>query len=1463
MRRMFSRQMTAMVVAMSGLAMLAMSAATAQNRIQVFGAERLASGQNWSESDSSFTPSSPGHAATVNFPANKWSALIGTLPLKGLDGSFTTHIHCRWITDLTTIKGASATVQFTDADGHDMPGTSNVPIPVAAGWQDVTVTAQVPKGAITLRYDIDCGAGAGTLEIADYDLYLDGVDLSTAAVTGIVMPWLNVPGGAAALPQAGPNSAAAEFTAAAPYSFEDPAWAKLPQDPIPTTAANKTPLNDVAASFQMAWTPDNLFVRYHAHDPILNFKSRSRYERDCFEFFLMPTGHGGKAPGLITKEQYTITRTTDGKTDANADAITRLVSDGWEAILKIPLQTETRRIYPFNGLTLTFNAVYQDANSLPQEHWLSFSKLDQTGSSWENPALYVPLVFKTGAQIAYKPLWLGGADDRYNVAPIFPGRINLVHSEASLANFDLWDKTPEAHLDAYAENGHNCFRIQYPSTPRQRRVVFDLSPFNVLAGETLNITMDARVNAGSPLAAPGVAFLSEASWNVTGSSLALDSVVGPQWGKLSYTMTMPETARGSVRNGRILMTVGTLPGRTLELRDIRVTRRLPTDFDALISVPAHYSHLWSGEPNTVDFQFACGAPIQAKITAEVQNYFTGKTLMSQEWARVVPAGQTRSHWDVSALPNGFFNVLLKVRDAKGGFLADRELYVSKSVRNTRLSPFSGIFVTNNYDVVAPANIPETIAMLKGMGEGRAQWADFYLFDSAGHDLPGDPLALLRAFHNAGIETGFTVPQSGTHDIGRNWQPGELQPFFDRFLTKTKGLFDHLSFSNEPNLYGGWFPEPDAREWAIYNRGFYNAVKKDAPGTRPILGSFNDIPLDYIKTAAMENSNSFADGVIGMHLYGLEPNGSGFKDLMDSRRTLDQIHPGWEAWDTESGIVFYTFEGALDLQSKKMPILLTTGYTSSIYLDGYGFVFPCGDSTPLVPMEAFKNKFYLDSTPVGRTTSADGKVHVYLFRRSNGRGIAAFWNTSHDAATIRLPVQSQGRLFDLFGNSLGVLIQGQRPIVLDDRFVHYAEGVALKVLAKDPTFVAAFRSTHSQPATNNPAETTHVFLSLPTATKAFDREIAVGQAETIPISLHNAGAVPVTLKLGSNGPDGLQVTFQNKSSVRLKPQESRVVSVQIQAGQAIDRQPLSLTGTLENGWKVLPLVFSVQTTPPIDVSGYSRAVQIVNHTAASTEVSVVATKPEFVFQPGVVKETLAPSQVAIAPLQIAPNGSYNGNFNTLNVPVFYSMRVTSPQGTYAKEGQCTLFSPGPDDSGPADFASLLYTANPEHPGTEPFQADYKLSWAAGGLRIIARVHDTSPIQNGLNGYLKDSGDSMIIALDPSDGPMHSALGANYREYGFAFSHNAPTSYVWDGRYGLESATPFPEAINKISRDASYLYYDVTIPGKLLFHPNGGNTAGLSIAFVNRETDGTSQTIALGQGIFPQRDPAKMGLLLGKR
>ena len=61
--------------------------------------------------------------------------------------------------------------------------------------------------------------------------------------------------------------------------------------------------------------------------------------------------------------------------------------------------------------------------------------------------------------------------------------------------------------------------------------------------------------------------------------------------------------------------------------------------------------------------------------------------------------------------------------------------------------------------------------------------------------------------------------------------------------------------------------------------------------------------------------------------------------------------------------------------------------------------------------------------------------------------------------------------------------------------------------------------------------------------------------------------------------------------------------------------------------------------------------------------------------------------------------------------------------------------------------------------------------------------------------------MIVAFDPNDGlDAKSRSERTTSNAALPSAISAPTSYVWDGRYGLESSTPFPEAINKINRDA---------------------------------------------------------------
>ncbi|PAW76529.1 MAG: hypothetical protein B9S32_14885 [Verrucomicrobia bacterium Tous-C9LFEB] len=1421
--------------------------------VHVFGTEKLASPQGWNiHNGCRLTPAASGRLASLEFPTGKWTALIGTLPLdKKMKGSFLLRLKCRWMGDTANLKATSVGLLYLDADTKTIKdaGASKV-IAAKPDWQDLKIEATIPTEAVAVRFDI-ASHGGGTLEIESYELEWTGVDLSETAIKGVALPWLTIPGGKEKL-AVEPGAALVEFSTDEAFSFDSPVWEKRPAYKLAATSTNKTPLNDVAASFQLSWSVNALVVRFRAQDRFLNFKHESRYERDCFEFFLMPSGRVSSGSGLIGKEQYTVSRSMNGETSANATAITRLVKDGWEAILKIPLRNEARRITPFNGLTLTFNAGYHDANTIGQEHWLSFSPKDQANASWRDPGLYVPLIFQTDETVAYRPLWLGDVAE-YNVEPQFPGRFNLVLNSTAKENFSTWMRPGDGKFEVMNEEASQGFRIQFAEDAKQA-AAYALSPFNVLPGEVIIMELEVRGSPGASVSLPRGQFVSQSSWQIVESKMTSPSAAGLQWIPCTYTMPIPDRFRDNIRNGRILLQYKAQPGRTIETRNIRVTRRTPADFDALISVSGLFSHFWSGEKNSLRFKFASGAAIKTKIKAEVKDYFGGATVLSQEWAKDVAVGESDLSWDVSSLPNGFFNVLLKVRNADGKFLADRELYISKGTKADRISAFSGLFFDSNLSLPAPLKSAEAIALFRNLGVGMVNWLNLHLVDGKGRDLPGDPLETVRAFKQAGFITGAIV-ERGSYSINREWQPGDMPTLYEKTFLKTKGLIDFWNFANEPNLPMGWGPAPDGREWAVFYRGFYNALKRHAPEAKPILGCFNQIPESYIRAAAEQNQNSFADGVVGVHLYGLEANGEGFKQLMQGRTQIDQVHPGWDVWDTESGLVFHNYRSILDLQSKKMPILLCAGFSRSFFYLDTDMVFPCGDSTPLLPMESFKNSFYMDCSPVGRATLAEGKVHLYLFQRKDGMGMAAFWNTGSDEVSIELPLRAGAELFDVFGNRISLPTDGKNRLVLKDRLVHYARGVDLALLQRDPSFIASFKSNQSTPATDR-GYTTTTYLALPDVTKAFDREVAVGQPTVLSVSLHNESKNAQVVKLTGSGPDGLKISFKD-AVVSLKSSESRLIQVELLADRNINPQSFRLMGTLEDGSKLLPLVFTVKTAPAISVAGYTRSIELRNNSTNVSEIEVVATKNGYLFKPDVLKQRLQPSTSANLPIAI----SSQGKGNDFNRPIHYDLHVKWPGDEYTKDAMAILFRPQKLEGTSPDLAHLSYSALPEIQSAEKFQADYDLFWVPEGLRILARVQDATPVQDRENGDLKNGGDCLVLAFDRT--VTGEKPGAGYLECGFAFGRQSALSYSWDGNYGLETAKPFTAAIRRIHRDANYIYYDVVIPEKLLFPVGASEAVGMSMVFINRGLDGKSQRIELGQGILPERDPTKMGLLLKRK
>ncbi len=1390
----------------------------------------------WKSFESQFTPAKDGAPARLTFPVGKWSALIGVSELDPkFSGSVVLKASCRWVGDYEAAKYTSVSILFYNAERKTMklpPNDSDHGVLRKTGdWQEFTLEAEVPKGAVSVRIDFS-SHGGGTIEIRDVELRLRGIGLTEAAVRGIELPGFVPPARKAAKAEAG--RAEVECFAEVPFDQAAPFWAERPEYTIPNTRQNKSPLqpDDNKASFRLAADRENLYVFFRAADDMLNFKSEQVYERDAFEFFLMPTGRFRNARSRIRQEQYTITRDEAGKTVVkNCTGRSRLVDGGWEALMKIPLVDETRRITPFSGLELTFNASYQDADQLMQEHWLSFSPHDQTSMSWSEPSLYVPLVFVSQLALPYTPLWLGDAAE-YNVAAKFPGRINLIEYPEKMENISFWGSYPEAKVTADGI----LYRVVYPAY--QTAPVRPLLPvFSVLPGEEIEFEYEGRVSSGS-VPAPSGSFLAQTNWEqFPFRYTSAERNLGPEWTRISFRGKVPEKFRENIRSGRILLNWGDHPGRTLEIRNFKITRRLPVDFDARIDFKGLYAHLRLGEPGGATFLFDTPQPRKVRLTVEAKPFFGGESPLRQEKELELPAGRSSFDWDLTSLPAGFFNLLLKVRTPEGEFLADRERYVAKYIPADRTDPRSGIWLHNLIDLTPPVDFAAIAAEFKALGEGIVYIGDMDFFDSRNQPYAVNPADAAAVFREAGFKVGSLITR-GNRFVrrARLLQPDDLPEYFRRCLAQAKGTVDYWNFCNETNLDGGWSPSADAREWISFYRPFSNAVAKYAPQSTVVLGNLNRIPIEFMQDFHRQNGNAFASGVIGVHLYGVEYNGNGFENLLAARNEYEKCFPGWKVWDMESGSVFHSFGMLTEMLTKKMPIHLAAGVEMSIFYNDRDFMLPGADATPLVAVEAFKNRFYRDAAAVGRVVLADGAVHVYLFRRPDGSGSAALWNITPSPVEFTLPGSAGSAGFDQFGNPLPEA-SGDRKLKLADRFVRYFDRIDLAKFTGQPTFLAAFRSSVEVPQRPAADVVETVYVTPANVTRKFDHRLAAGQTARLELVCRNDGEAAVELVPQVRGIEKLAFTF-DPATLRLEPGESKPLTLAVTSTGDFTPGELEVGGTLGDGRKLVPTVFRVEPAPPISVEGFSRSIVVRNNSDRETDIELTPSSQLCFFTPDVIRFAgVRPGESRRAEIVLTRNDR-NNRF-TGSRPEIYDIRVKWAGGEFTTEGVMVPFLPE-SLSGSIDFGKLDRTIE-----NDGLQMDYQLFGTGKELRLAARIHDGTPVQTREKGDIRTGGDVLIIALSDGD---------SYREYGFSTVADRSHAYRWDGRYGVETAVDAADRIKILKRTGEWIDLDVTIP---LDGMKPG--CGLSIRVVDRDSAGRDRIVELGSGIVP-RDAGRMGVLV---
>ena len=1414
---------------------LAGNVAAPAEGIELFNRDSLKGGTVWKPHDARYTPMTAEKPAAVVFPVGTWSALIGRV---SIDPDFTGSVEfdaaVNFTGDLKNAKGAALCLIFSDEDGNQLQtplAERERHFQLRHGVQHFKIRCALPKGTRNIRIDFS-SMGGSTLEISDVLLKLIGMNLTEAAVNGVKLPGIVPPPRAAAGAEKG--RAEIEVFESVPYDFDAPFWQGRPAYEIPNTSLNKSALipGDNKAEFRLASDGRYIYVRFRALDDVLNFSTDSIHTNDCFEFFLQPTGLFQNPRVGIRHEQFTVSRDSRGKTLSNTTARTRLVEGGWEAMMKIELQNEVRKLYPFNGLELQFNALYQDTDTVSQEHYLSLSPKDQENRSWNDSSVYVPLVFVSRQALPYRPFNLGDTAE-YTVDANFPGRINLIDFPADPYHVGFWGThMPEAVMTV----SDGAYHFTYPDHLSESCRLL-LPAFTVLAGETLLLEFDAKTDK-EPFWGLGADFLANSNWVTFGFRCEGDATVTNDWKHFVYKGKAGENFRNNMRSGRILFAIGARVGRTVSLRNFKITRMLPVDFDMLIRIDHRYSHLIAGEKNEITAVLDSPDAKKAKLVCEVVDYFSGKSLLKKDLELSVPAGRSEVKFDVSELPNGFFNCIVRARTPEGKFLADRELYINKYEKAPAMNRFSGMWYGHFIGHTPPLQPELEAKELIGMGVGTVYFGELDFVSPSGTPLWRSCLEMIRPMKEAGFLVGSLLQRGDQSKIRSKFmQPIELTDYFRDTVRASEGLIDFWNFSNEPNLDGGWLPRADAREWIQFNRPFYNAVKEVDPKATVLLGNLNSIPVGYLRECHEQNGNAFADGVIGVHLYGVEVNGNGFENLLKARGEYEKLYPGWKVWDTESGSVFHTFRSLDELITKKAPILLCAGVEMAIFYDIGAAMIPHADATSVSAVEPFKNRFYPGLTPVGRVTLADGSVHAYLFRDGEGKGAAVLWNRLPSEVEFTLPGSAGAEHFDQYGNRRPAP-DGDYVLKLTDRFVNYFRNVDLAALTGDASFIPAFRPSAVSPR-REPGDVSEAVYVVPgNVTRNFDQYLVEGEPVELELYYSNEGGEPVTVTPSGSGAENLAVSFE-PARLELAPGQAARCVAALKSGPGFEAAHYALGGTFGGGRKIVPTVFYLNPAPPVSVEGTGRAVIVRNNSGKPADVELIPKMMSSFFTPEVIRRKgIKPGETVIVPIALTRRDN-NFTNRDVNGVELYDIRAVWNGGEFTANGRMTAFQPQPL-AGEVDFSRLAKSFS-----ADEFKVDYQLFEAPEAFRFVARIYDDTPVQTGELGTIRTGGDVFSVGISDKDG---------YREYGFSAVGGRSHSYRWNGRYGIETAVSADECVRVLRRTAEHIDLDVVIPR--------GNMVpgdGMSLRIVNRDGQGKERVVELGGGMIPF-DANRMGVLI---
>ncbi|MEK6795618.1 MAG: sugar-binding protein [Spirochaetota bacterium] len=1365
----------------------------------------------------------------------------------------------------------------------------------SADFQDYEITYRVPEGAVTV---------APSFAIADVaEVYLRSMSLTAtltfeeASALGIAAEKARsiTPTGDAAQRMrlsAAPNAVIPVIHPKTIIVDGDPSdWRDVDADGSIDRHSGpfSTPDNeqDASGKFKLAMDDENLYILVSIADETLVFGKEKNWNDDSVEVFISPdfnqdVKNGERETQLVFCPQNDAISDViiTGRKFAEVGALVKgaRTSKGFRLEIAIPLENSLFALAPFDGRPFGFNISYSDNDrGKGRDHKVTWSMYDAKDESFKKPSVLGAAVVVSGKGMPLvldtRPASTDAAEEEREIVNTNPGHLNLLVNGDFERDDEGWHNwygieglglIYASDTGTYAQGTRSfCIdgtaRAGLAASGRSAsagRFMLCAHTVNVLPGEKYRIAFSVKTTS-----AGGVSFTvrTKTPSYIIKSVGKVRITAADGWLRKEFDFTIPAD---HVKKDNVMQTYFDsfeIAGEKMWFDNVVLTRFVPGDIDAQLIIGKHDQSFAPLEKKIFILSLTnSGAAADLKVQYSARDFHYKTNVSAHTMAVTVSAGEwTNIPLVMSVTALGNFKISVAVEDIKTRRKIFRETDISICARPKEGAEICQIMTSHAiYLPKSAAAIAETMASLK-VRTAKMFVHSTYEVSPGKYDFSSVD-TILNASAARGVDT-ILLPRVVKE--GSNKPISDLEAFYrDLFALAShlKGKVFGYEIGNEVDLWMGWPPNSDPREYSMLLRTAYNAVKSADPSALVMTAGFNCVSyVGFMNDFVDLNKGNFYD-VFAFHFYDFLTSANYKEDMAALMNGLSVYHRSPVVYDTESGSEpRNSMEESVELIAKKRPFLLYHGvarhheFGIDRMVNGHMYAY-YGSSAPTYPTFSFQTGLYAGAVTAGRAALND--YVAYLFAKG-GRHFAAVWKEGYAPKTsASVPVKQGYAVYDVFGNDITARFPasgGVITVALSDRIPVYVNDIDVEALPSKERFTpaAAFK-----PVTYDK----NVLLLTKDFTGFFDVTLVKNESRPIPVYVKNFGRSPASVVLSCEAAVKQCAVDVPVKTITLAPGEKKDVLISLCAAEAISNTSVTIAGTV-NGISLAPLVLSVSVQGDISIEPESRFVRVRNNGSSAAKGAFhISSKIQDV-APLSAPITISPGDEQILPYDVISksagvkesHGAADISFRF--VPDSRENEVLMRyQPAFALAQQIEA-----GDIRNAASADALFAKGPAMNLTgDGGTANVLFGYRSGELTVIARVADGEHEQVSVRGQI-GQGDSIIIGIDPNDDSRTKGFQDDDFECGFALRSDGQIikySHDWKHNTGLEGARPFDAAHAAVFREGMFTYYALRIPTAA---PRDAKQMGVSLLINNYGKSGKKGSMQFGGGLDENRNASKFG------